>query len=404
MAEAPNLSASGKRSALRGAMSLMAISAVGPAFLTQTTVFTQQYLASFAFAILVSVLIDIAVQLNVWRIISVSRLRGQDIANRVFPGAGHLIAVLIVLGGVAFNIGNIAGAGLGLNAMFGIDPVFGSVISAALVIAIFLVRNATRAMDVVIQVMGLVMLVMIVYAMLLTRPPVLEALRQAFVPEAPWLLFLPIVTLVGGTVGGYITFAGGHRLVDAGVTGVEHVRDVTRIAVTGILITGVIRVCIFLATLGVVTAGHLLDASNPAASVFGYALGDIGYRLFGLVLFCAALTSVIGAAYTSTTFMYSWHRLIQPYSRWAVIAFIVVSTAIYTGIGRPVKILVAAGALNALVLPLALACLLVAATRREIVGDYRHPRWMLVIGWITAALMVVGVVLAFQSLMTYLQS
>src|SRR5512145_602569 len=110
-----------QRSVLRGAIFLMATSAIGPAFLTQTSLFTEKYLASFAFAILISLLIDIGAQLNIWRVISVSNMRGQDVANRVLPGLGHLLTGFIVLGGIAFNIGNIAGAGLALNVIFGVS-------------------------------------------------------------------------------------------------------------------------------------------------------------------------------------------------------------------------------------------------------------------------------------------
>ena len=78
----------GSRTALMGAMFLMATSAIGPGFITQTTNFTVQLGAAFAFAILVSILVDIAVQLNVWRIIGVSGLRAQEIGNKVLPGVG----------------------------------------------------------------------------------------------------------------------------------------------------------------------------------------------------------------------------------------------------------------------------------------------------------------------------
>ncbi|HBB24466.1 MAG TPA: hypothetical protein DC029_18900, partial [Pseudomonas sp.] len=90
-----------QRNVLRGAIFIMATSSIGPAFLTQTSLFTEKYLASFAFAILVSLLIDIGAQLNIWRIITVANLRGQDVANRVIPGVGHLISAFIVLGGIA---------------------------------------------------------------------------------------------------------------------------------------------------------------------------------------------------------------------------------------------------------------------------------------------------------------
>lgn len=64
---AENKPAAAKRSTLLGAVFLMATSAIGPGFITQTTEFTIQFGAAFAFAILVSILVDVAVQLNVWR-------------------------------------------------------------------------------------------------------------------------------------------------------------------------------------------------------------------------------------------------------------------------------------------------------------------------------------------------
>jgi Mn2+/Fe2+ NRAMP family transporter len=56
--------------AILGAAFLMATSAIGPGFLTQTTLFTSELGASFGFVILVSILLDIAVQINTWRILA----------------------------------------------------------------------------------------------------------------------------------------------------------------------------------------------------------------------------------------------------------------------------------------------------------------------------------------------
>ncbi len=74
-----------------GAAFLMATSAIGPGFLTQTTVFTDKLLASFGFVIFVSIIIDIGAQMNIWRIIAVSEKRAQDIANDVLPGLGYFV-------------------------------------------------------------------------------------------------------------------------------------------------------------------------------------------------------------------------------------------------------------------------------------------------------------------------
>lgn len=372
-------------SVLLGAAFLMATSAVGPGFLTQTTVFTQTLGASFGFVILTSIVLDIGVQLNVWRVIAVSKKRAQDIANSVLPGLGLFIAVLIVLGGFAFNIGNVGGAGLGFNVLFGLSPEAGAVIAAAISIGIFLVREAKKAMDRFAQLMGLLMILLIVYVAITSAPPVGEAVAKTFIPDE--IDPIAIITLVGGTVGGYITFAGGHRLLDAGVKGEAALPEVTASAVSGITVASVIRIFLFLAALGVVSKGLVLDAGNPPASVFQLAAGDIGYTLFGIVMVSAAITSVIGSAYTSVSFIKSFHSSIERNENWFIIGFIAISTAIFVTIGRPVHLLILAGALNGLILPITLGTILLAAYKKTIIGEYRHPLWLTVFGILVVLVM-----------------
>ena len=372
-------------SVLLGAAFLMATSAIGPGFLTQTTVFTETLLASFGFVILISVIIDIGAQTNIWRIIAVSGKRAQDIANDVLPGLGYFLALLVVMGGLAFNIGNIGGAGLGTNVLFGIDPKVGAVLSGLLAIGIFVVKEAGRAMDRFAQILGFVMIALTVYVMITAQPPVGEAIAKTFVPDT--IDIFAIVTLVGGTVGGYITFAGGHRLIDAGLTGRAALPEVTRSSIYAIGIASLMRILLFLAVLGVVSQGLSLDPANPPASVFQLAAGNVGYKIFGIVMWAAAVTSVVGAAYTSVSFIRSFSPVLEKYNRLLIISFIVISTSVFVIIGQPVLVLVLVGSLNGLILPIALGVMLIAAHKAKIVGDYKHPLWMTIFGVIIVVAM-----------------
>ncbi|MTV20270.1 NRAMP family divalent metal transporter [Staphylococcus delphini] len=368
------------RRLLLGSVFLMATSAIGPAFLTQTAVFTEQFLASFAFAILLSIIIDIGAQINIWRVLVVTGYRGQEIANEVVKGLGTFISLLIALGGLAFNIGNIAGAGLGLNAIFGLDVRVGAAITAVIAILVFISKNGQKIMDVITMILGVLMILIVAYVMIQSNPPYAEAAQRMVLPENPSALVLPIITLVGGTVGGYITFAGAHRILDAGIKGKDYLPFVNRSAISAILTTGVMRGLLFLAVLGVVVTGVTLNPENPPASVFEHAIGPIGKNIFGIVLFAAAMSSVIGSAYTSTTFIKTMHKKLRTYDNYVVVAFIVVSTLIFLFIGRPVKLLIIAGALNGLILPIILGTVLIASKNKRIVGDYQHPTWMLLFG------------------------
>jgi Mn2+/Fe2+ NRAMP family transporter len=373
-----------------GAAFLMATSAIGPGFLTQTAVFTAQLGASFGFAILVSILFDLGAQLNVWRVLAVAERRAQDVANDVLPGLGHLLAALVALGGLAFNIGNIAGTGLGLNALAGIDVKAGAAASAVIAIGLFMAREAGRVMDRFAQALGLLMIVLTVYVVISARPPLGEAVLRTFVPLE--VDPLSIVTIVGGTVGGYITFAGAHRLIDAGVHGREALGRVSRSAALGIGVASLMRIPLFLATLGVVAHGATLDAANPPASAFRHAAGAIGQRMFGIVMWASAITSVVGSAYTSVSFLRSVSARIDRAPGRAIIGFIAISTAIFLIIGRPVTVLVLVGAINGLILPISLGAMLTAAYRVRIIGDYRHPPWLAGAGLIVAiAMAMLGV-------------
>ncbi len=363
----------------------MATSAVGPGFLTQTTVFTKQLAASFGFVILLSIILDIFAQLNIWRVLVVSEKHAQDVANETFFGSGYVLAVLIAFGGLAFNIGNIAGCGLGLNILFGIGVEQGALISAVIAIVIFLVKEFGAALDWFAKILGFVMIALILYVVVKANPPIGEALYRTILPET--ISPFAVVTLVGGTVGGYITFAGGHRLLDAGIRGVEHIGEANKGATTGILLTAIIRFALFLASLGVVSLGLTIDDANPPASVFQQIAGDFGYKIFGVIMWCAAITSVVGAAYTSVSFIKTFHAKINDYNKYIIVAFIVISTLIFLTIGKPVQVLVWAGTLNGFILPIALALILVASRKTNIVKDYKHPLWLQISGWLVVVIM-----------------
>lgn len=372
-------------SAILGAAFLMATSAVGPGFLTQTTVFTGQLLASFGFVIVISVILDIFAQLNIWQVLTISGKRGQEIANETIPGSGYVLAALIAFGGLVFNIGNIAGCGLGLRVLFGIPETYGALISAVVAIAIFMFKEAGAAMDFIVKILGVVMIGLICYVVYASEPPVGEAAFRSIVPES--IDPKAIVTLVGGTVGGYITFAGAHRLIDAGITGTGRKREVTRGATTGIIITSVIRFLLFLAAFGAISGGLSLDTANPPASVFKHAAGEFGFRLFGIVMWSAAITSVIGAAFTSSSFLKTFHPAIGRRVNFVIIAFILVSTIVFLINPKPIQLLVWAGTVNGFILPVGLSLVLIASRRREIVGDYIHPNWMQICGWLVVVIM-----------------
>lgn len=374
---------------LVGAAVLMAMSAAGPGFITQTASFTLLYKASFAAAVVLSMIIDVAVQLNVWRILGISGQRAQELAAKVFPGAGRLLSALVVLGAVVFNIGNIAGAGLGLHDLLGVDSRIGAAISGCLAIAIFLARSVFAVFDRTMVLLGIVKIVLIIALVVVTAPPLGPVAVGTVAPKG--LPLLAVLTLIGGTVGGFITYSGAHRLIDAGITGVENVHRINRGAWTGVLVACVLRIVLFLGFYGVVATGvHLADPNDAAGSSFLAAFGTVGLHLFGLVFWAAGMTSTMGNSYTTATFLQSYLGSVRRHFNRAVIVLIALATIVFVVAGQtPQAMLVFAGAINGLVLPVGLAIILwVALRRRELIAGYRYPAVLLgagVAAWLFTA-------------------
>ena len=378
-------------SVLFGAAFLMATSAIGPGFLTQTSTFTAQYGAPLIMIIITAICMDIVAQTNIWSIIGVSGMRAQDVANKMLPGLGVFLAIIVSIGGLAFNVGNVGGVALGFNAMIGLPQKVGAVVAGCLGIIIFLNKNAKTIMDKVATVLAAVILITVLTVAIISKPPMGEVASGLVAFDKFPTMFVVLTTLLGGSCGGYIPFSGAHRLVDAGVEGAGNFR---KSVLQGVCTSGLVRLLLFLAVLGpcglaAENAGIISAAANggnPAAEAFKLAAGDLGYRLFGLCLFSAGISSVVGAAFTSVSFLKTLHPFIAKNEKWFVVGFIAFSTAMMVIVGNAAQLLIVAGAVNGLILPISLGTMLAASKSKKIVGDYKHPTWLFVLGLVVVVI------------------
>ena len=388
------------RSVLFGAAFLMATSAIGPGFLTQTSTFTAQHGAALALIIVMAIIMDITAQMNIWSVVTVSKMRAQDV---LLPGLGYVIAILVAIGGLAFNVGNVGGVALGFNAMFGLDQTIGAVVAGCLGIIIFINKNAKTIMDKVATLLAAIILITVLVVAVISQPPLGEVAKG--VTRVDYLLnpennaFTALTTLLGGSCGGYIAFSGAHRLLDAGISGPENVGHVRKSVIQGCGTSGLVRILLFLAVLGTCMSGTqwlaenaqiITDAANggnPAAEAFRLAAGEFGYRLFGLCLFSAGVSSVVGAAFTSVSFLKTLHPFINKYERQFVVGFIAFSTLMMVIVGNAAQLLIVAGAFNGLILPVTLGVMLIASRSKRIVGtEYKHPIPLIILGAIVVAI------------------
>ena len=166
---------------LMGAAFLMATSAIGPGFLTQTSTFTAQYKSVFALVIVCTILLDVTTQLNIWSVIGVSGMRGQDIATKSFRDSGILSHSWLRLA-VWHSTSEMSEAALGLNVLFGIPTTVGTFIAGIIGILIFLSKDAKTSMDKLTKYLGSIMIIVVLYVAIKSKPPVGDAVSSIFHP------------------------------------------------------------------------------------------------------------------------------------------------------------------------------------------------------------------------------
>lgn len=199
--------------------------------------------------------------------------------------------------------------------------------------------------------LGVVMIVLTLYVALVSHPPLGMALRETAFPSN---INFAAITNCWRYRRGYISFvrvltACSIRASAAKNTSKKFLRRPTR----GIT-AGIMRYVLFLAIFGVVASGVTIDFSshnaNPASGIPA-AAGNVGLRM-GIVLWAAALSSVVGAAWTSCSFYFRFPPVITGAAR--NIATLILSHSLWLCIcsgTAPAALLVFAGGFNGLVLP-----------------------------------------------------
>ena len=389
------------RFAALGAAFLMAASSVGPGFLIQTSRFSAQGGLPFFYVILFVTLADVIAKANIWSVVGTSGMSGAQIADRVRSGLGVVLTVMIAIGGLSFNVGNVGGVALGLEAATGLPARVGALIGGALAAGIFCFKRAKCVVDRLAIVLSAIIAGSVLTIVIKTRSPVLLAVSSFPTFDALSASFFPLITLLGGTCGGYIPFSGAHRLLENGVNQPKKFR---RSAALGAFISGFIRILLFFCVIGVCCAGGafrpataalIVNADNPAAQTFLLAAGDWGRRLFGVTLFAAGLSCTIGAAYTSVSFLKTLHPFFARNERACILGMIGTSTLILLIFGGAGRFAILSGTVNGFVLPVSLGCILLASRKRDVVGDYRHPLFLTAAGWL---IVLLSAVLAVRSL------
>ncbi|WP_430906872.1 Nramp family divalent metal transporter [Maribacter sp. 2-571] len=307
------------------------------------------------------------------------------------------ILIAILVGNAAYEGGNIGGATLGLQALFGTTYSGFYPWCIAGLAFILLYFGNSKVLELVFTGLVFVMSLAFVITALLTKPDTWELLKGMFVPALPNDGILTVIALVGTTVVPYNLFLHASLVHQKwkSPAALKQVRVDTAIAIAvGGLVSMAIVLCGTAAKTGAVNG--VMDMAEALVPLFGE-----GARWFiGIGLFAAGITSAItaplAAAYVANS-CFGWNADIKDFRFRSVWMGVLLIGAFFMSFDiNPIKVIQLAQIANGLLLPSVAFFLLWAVNRNSLMGRYGNTMAQNVLG---VLIVLVSIVLGLKSIL-----
>lgn len=388
---------------------IVAAAFVGPGTVTTASVAGADFGFALLWALVFSVIAAIVLQDMSARLGVVSReglgeaLRTTFDNRAVQIGAIILVIAAITVGNAAFQTGNLIGAALGLEAVFGGGTGLWAVIVAALAAALLATGSYKAVERTLVWLVVLMGVVFIVTALIVT--PDLADLLAGLVPTIPSGSVLTVIALIGTTVVPYNLFLHASSVQDKWPEDVptdRAVKEATLDTRLSIGIGGLVTLAILTtAAAALFGSGQGVEDAADMASQLEPLLGPAAKFFFAFGLLAAGITSSVtaplAAAY-ATAGAVGWRGdLSDPKFKavWAVIILVGVTFAIIGS--SPTLAIVFAQAANGLILPFVAVFLLVVMNRRDLLGDHVNSTGANIVGGIVV---LIAIGLGIRSLLS----
>lgn len=373
----------GHRSARFGPGAVVAAAFIGPGTVTTATLAGAGFGYTLLWALTFSLLATLVLQEMAARLGLVTGSGLGEAVRRRFEGpASRLLAVSLVIGAIAlgnaaYETGNLLGAALGAEAVWGGAPRLWAV-GAGLAAYLLLRTGSYPAVErVLIGLVGVMSLAFLATAVLI-RPPLVPLLRGLFVPTVPGGAgVLYVAGLVGTTVVPYNLFLHASAVGEKW-RGAEDL-PAARLDLGVSIVLGAVVSMAIVATSAAMNAAGSAAGAPPIASAADMAvqleplLGGWARAFFAAGLLAAGLTSAItaplAAAY-ATAGALGWPRDLGDRRLRLVWMGVLAAGIVFAGLGvRPVPAILFAQVANGVLLPAIAVFLLLAVNDRRWMGE-----------------------------------
>lgn len=374
---------------------LVAAAFIGPGTVTVCTLAGVRFGFALLWAMLVSIVATIILQEMSARLGIITQRGLADVIKEELAIKWTRYLVLgiilsaIVVGNAAYEAGNIGGATLGLEALFGQkhSSLYPWIIGLCAFVLLYI--GNYKLLEKALVSLVLVMSLSFLLTAVITRPDLLAIVKGMFVPSTPKGSLLMIIALVGTTVVPYNLFLHA-SLVSEKWNSVAHLKDARRDTIIAIALGGLVSMAIMVAASSIPgeNIANVMDLAKGLEPLYG----DSAKYFMGIGLCAAGVTSAItaplAAAYVVNS-CFGWKASLKDAKFklvWIIILFLGV---LFLSFGiKPIEIIKFAQIANGILLPVIAIFLFWVVNRASVMGKFKNNTLQNVLGSIVIALAI----------------
>ena len=385
---------------------LVAAAFIGPGTVTACTLAGVNFGYSLLWAMLLSiiatyVLQEMSARLGIITQKGLADVIKQELSNPLIRNSViTLIFSAIIIGNASYEAGNIGGATLGMEALFGLS--YNNLYPVILGLAAFslLFFGNYKSLEKVFIFLVLIMSLSFVMTAVLTQPNLWELVKGLFVPSIPEDGILTIIALVGTTVVPYNLFLHA-ALVSEKWKSEKDLKLAKRDTLVSIILGGLVSISIIISAAAIKSTevNNVLDMAKALEPLYGsaalYFMG-IGLLSAGIT---SAITAPLAAAYVANS-CFGWKAEFKDAKFRFIWILILVLGVVFLSFGiKPIEIIKFAQITNGLLLPIIAIFLLWVVNRVGVMGKYKNTLLQNCIG---LAIILLSILLGAKSILTVL--
>jgi Mn2+/Fe2+ NRAMP family transporter len=300
-----------------------------------------------------------------------------------------IILAAIIIGNAAYEAGNIGGATLGLEAMFGTESIEYYPLIIGFFAFVLLFIGNYKILERVLVSLVIVMSLSFVVTAIITKPDLMAILKGLFVPSIPEGGILTIIALVGTTVVPYNLFLHA-SLVQEKWKSTEDLKTAKRDSYISIALGGLVSMAIMVAATTI--KGNEVTNAMDMALGLEPLYGNAAKYFMGIGLFAAGVTSAItaplAAAYVANS-IFGWKANMNQIKFKLVWMFILLVGVLFMSLGyKPIEIIKFAQIANGLLLPIIAIFLVWVVNKTSVLGKFKNSLAKNILGLVIIVLTI----------------